>query len=151
MTDPIAKTIHHWHQFMEGRTAQGADQALDDLLAEECAFYSPVVFTPQRDKATIKMYLTAAGYALGDGGTPDAPTGHFVGEKFHYVNEICQGNMAMLEFKTVIDDIEVNGVDIISCNDAGKITEFKVMIRPLQAINLVHQKMGAMLQTMMRK
>ena len=52
----------------------------------------------------------------------------------------------MLEFRTEIDGVEVNGVDLVKWNDAGLIIEFKVMVRPLKAINLIHQRMAAMLQ-----
>ena len=58
------------------------------------------------------------------------------------------GDTAVLEFETTVEGKYVNGVDIIRCDDEGKIVEFRVMIRPLQAINLVHQQMGAMLESM---
>ena len=56
----------------------------------------------------------------------------------------------MLEFETEIDGILVNGVDIIKWNNDGKIVEFKVMLRPLKAINLIHERMGAMLAATQR-
>ena len=48
-----------------------------------------------------------------------------------------------------IEGIKVNGVDIIRWNNAGLITEFRVMLRPLKAINLIHEQMGAMLEARM--
>ena len=54
----------------------------------------------------------------------------------------------ILEFVTVIDGITVNGVDMIRWNDAGRITDFKVMVRPLKAIHLIHQKMADMLKAL---
>ena len=54
----------------------------------------------------------------------------------------------MLEFRAVVEGIEVNGVDIVRWNDAGKIADFKVMIRPLKAIQLLHAKMAAQLEKM---
>ena len=71
----------------------------------------------------------------------------FSNPTFRYVREIVGATDAMLEFETEIDGILVNGVDIISWNDAGQIVDFKVMLRPLKAINLIHQKMAAMLQS----
>jgi len=53
---------------------------------------------------------------------------------------------AVLEFQVEIDGVAVNGVDMIRWNDEGRIVDFKVMIRPLKAINLIHQRMAAMLQ-----
>ena len=56
----------------------------------------------------------------------------------------------MLEFETEVDGKYANGVDIITCDDDGMIVEFKVMMRPLQAINAVHAQMKAMLEQLVR-
>jgi hypothetical protein len=69
----------------------------------------------------------------------------FINPTFRYVREIVGNTDAMLEFETEIDGVLVNGVDIIKWNEAGRIVEFKVMLRPLKAINLIHQRMAAML------
>ena len=61
---------------------------------------------------------------------------------------MLDGNQAILEFETTIDGKYVNGVDIVTFNDEGKISEFKVMIRPLQAVNIIHLQMQNMLATM---
>ena len=122
--NPISK----WHNIVRTRDASG----LDELLAEAVVFYSPVVHTPQIGKAITTMYLTAAVKVFGN-------------ESFRYVREIVGDSSAVLEFETEIDGILINGVDMIAWNDDGKIIEFKVMIRPLKAINLIHQKMGEML------
>ncbi|MBB3175840.1 nuclear transport factor 2 family protein [Variovorax sp. Sphag1AA] len=123
--DPIAA----WHQLLKDRNAQG----LDALLADDAVFHSPVVHTPQVGRALTRAYLAAAFHV-------------FFNETFHYVRELKSERDAVLEFEVQIDGIAVNGVDMIKWNDEGKITDFKVMIRPLKAINLVHQKMAAMLQ-----
>jgi hypothetical protein len=91
-----------------------------------------VVHTPQRGKAVTAAYLNAAFQV-------------FFNPSFHYVREVVGKTDAALEFETEIDGIVVNGVDLIKWNDAGKIVEFKVMVRPLKAINLIHQKMAEML------
>lgn len=121
--------IPAWHQLLEQRNPNG----LDTLLADDVVFLSPVVHTPQLGKTVCKMYLTGAMFVLGN-------------DTFRYVREIHGPRDAMLEFETEIDGILINGVDIIKWNDAGQIIEFKVMLRPLKAVNLVHQKMGEMLQ-----
>ena len=123
------KTIARWHDIVRTRDASG----LDELLADDVIFYSPVVHTPHIAKATTTMYLSAAIRAFGN-------------ESFRYVREVIGDTDAVLEFETEIDGILINGVDMIKWNDDGKIMEFKVMIRPLKAINLIHQKMGEMLQ-----
>jgi hypothetical protein len=140
----IETTIARWHQHLRGELPGG----LDELLHDDVVFSSPVVFTPQRGKAVTKMYLEAAGATLGDAPRPEvegspAPA---IGGKFHYVSEVMSGNRAVLEFETELDGKYVNGVDLITCDDDGKIVDFKVMIRPLQAINAVHDAMRALLE-----
>jgi len=140
----IEKCIADWHEYIIGKKPGGLEALIDD----DCVFISPIVFTPQKGKDLTLAYLRAAGGTLGGQGTPgDAKPAENSG-KFKYTKEVLQGNYAVLEFETEMDDKYVNGVDIITCNDAGKITEFKVMIRPLQAVNLVHAAMGAMLEKM---
>jgi len=121
--------IEIWHRLVKERDAR----CLDALLADEAVFHSPVVHTPQVGKAITKSYLTAAFYV-------------FFNPTFRYVREFTSDRDAVLEFQVELDGISVNGVDMIKWNDEGKITEFKVMLRPLKAVNLIHQKMAAMLQ-----
>ena len=146
----IEKTVDAWHQLISGQVpADRFEAALDDLLADEVIFYSPVVYTPQRGRDLTKMYLMAAGSTFdpsagaGGGAKSEKASGGF-----RYTKQILSGNQAALEFETTMDGKYVNGMDIIECNEAGKIVEFRVMIRPLQAINLLHAKMGAMLKQM---
>ncbi len=108
---------------------------LDELLANEVIFYSPIVWTPQEGKQITKLYLMAALEVFG-------------GENanFRYVKQVVDNNQFILEFNTIIDGITVNGVDMIEVNEEGKIISFKVMVRPLKAINKVHEKMGEMLE-----
>ncbi len=136
----IEKCIEDWHRNLRGELPGG----LDALLADDVVFYSPIVFTPQKGKEITKMYLGAAGATIG-GEDEEAGSG---GSTFRYTKEILSGNHAMLEFESEIDGKYLNGVDIISCNAEGKIVEFKVMIRPLQAVNLLHAQMKAMLEKM---
>lgn len=118
-----------WHAYMAG---DGDPQALRDLLAEDAVFHSPVVHTPQEGRDKVFAYLHAASHVLG-------------GDDFRYLREIADGDQAVLEFQSVLDGIQINGVDIITWNDDGKIKDFKVMVRPLKAINKVWEKMGEML------
>lgn len=122
-------TLSRWHSLVASRNAQG----IGALLSDKVVFHSPVVHTPQAGKAITTLYLTAA-FSV------------FFNETFQYVREVAGPRDAVLEFQVEIDGISVNGVDMIKWNDEGEIVEFKVLIRPLKAINLIHQKMGAMLQ-----
>ena len=130
---------------------EGEDQNafLDELLSDDVVFYSPVVFTPQHGKAATKLYLGAAGSVFAGSDSQDSTgSGRDKDRTFHYTKKVLSGNQAMLEFETEIGGKYVNGIDIIECNDEGKIVEFKVMIRPLQAINMMHARMGEMLAKM---
>ena len=119
-----------WHAYMDS----GSDPSvLADLLADNAVFHSPVVHTPQAGKAIVMAYLVAASHVLGN-------------DAFHYVRELVDGDEMMLEFVTELDGIAINGVDIIRFNSEGKITDFKVMVRPLKAINKVWEMMAAQLQ-----
>jgi hypothetical protein len=122
-----------WHELVRTCNAKG----LDLLLADDVVFHSPVVHTAQVGKAITTQYLSAALKV-------------FFNESFRYVRELAGPRDAVLEFQVEIDGISVNGVDMIKWNDDGRIVEFKVMIRPLKAINLIHQKMAAMLQASSR-
>lgn len=121
--------IAAWHRLAKERNPRG----LDALLDADAVFHSPVMHTPQQGGKLTAMYLAAAFQVL-------------FNDTFRYVREIVGNKDAMLEFETEIDGVLVNGVDLIRWNDAGRIVEFKVMLRPLKAINLVHQRMAALLQ-----
>jgi hypothetical protein len=121
--------LEQWHQLVRERNPAG----LEALLAEQVVFHSPVVHTPQVGKAITTLYLGAALQVL-------------CNASFRYVREVVGSRDAVLEFQVEIDGITVNGVDMITWDGDGRIIEFKVMVRPLQAINLIHQKMALLLK-----
>mgnify|MGYP000657307262 CR=1 FL=1 len=121
-------TLASWHRLVDDRNPKG----LDSLLADTVVFHSPIVHTPQVGKELTTQYLTAAFHVL-------------VNESFRYMREVTGSHDAVLEFQVEIEGITVNGVDMIKWDDEGKIVEFKVMLRPIKAINLIHQKMAALL------
>jgi hypothetical protein len=129
---PLLMAIHpltEWHQIVRTRDAS----RLAALLADDVVFHSPVVHTPQVGKAITTKYLAAAIRVFGN-------------ESFRYVREVRGDRDAVLEFRVEIDGIVVNGVDILTWNEAGQVVEFKVMLRPLKAVQLIHQKMATLLQ-----
>jgi hypothetical protein len=121
--------IESWHRLIEERNVAG----LDDILADDAVFHSPVVHTPQEGKQLTKLYLSAAIMVLGS-------------SNFEYVREVIGESDAVLEFTAEIDGIHINGVDMVHWNADGKIDDFKVMIRPLKAVNLLYGLMQQMLQ-----
>ena len=134
--------IEKWHDVMK-TGGSDATKKLDELLHDDVIFYSPVVFTPQKGKEITKLYLSAASGVfssadkLNKSETKDS--------KFKYVKEIVYGNSACLEFETEMNGIYVNGIDLITWDENNKIIEFKVIVRPLQAVNTLHEMMGKML------
>jgi hypothetical protein len=125
MTPPA---IVQWLDIIE----RGHTNVLDDLLAEDAVFYSPAVFTPQQGRAKVAAYLRAAERMFCDAG-------------FHYVAQWFDERSAVLEFAANLDGVHIEGVDIIHWNDADKVTSFKVMVRPLRAIQVVIPRMGELL------
>ena len=120
--------IVQWHAYVKSRNVV----ALADLLDEHVTFQSPVVFTQQQGRAITSKYLEAALHVLGN-------------DSFVYKREWYADGSAVLEFESTIDGVLVNGVDIITWNAANKVTDFKVMVRPLKAVNKLHELMGQML------
>src|SRR5579872_1497321 len=123
--------LQKWHDFIES----GDPAALRDLLHPDVVFESPVLHTPQRGREITFKYLTSAARVLG-------------GPAFRYLGEWTNSTGAVLEFVTEVDGITINGVDIISFDADGLITHFKVMVRPLKAVNLLHRLMGEQLANM---
>ena len=123
--------LKKWHEGL----ASNDPKLLDEILDESCIFTSPIVFKPIVGKEMSKLYLMGAGQT-------------FDMDRFKYVRELVDGPDSVLEFETYIGDISVNGVDIIRWNDEGKIVDFKVMIRPLQAIGALQEKMSQALKAL---
>ena len=123
--------LKKWHEGL----ISNDPKLLDEILDESCVFTSPIVFKPIVGKEMSKLYLMGAGQT-------------FDMDRFKYVRELVDGLDSVLEFETYIGDISVNGVDIIRWNDEGKIIDFKVMIRPLQAIGALQKKMSEALDNL---
>jgi len=121
--------IDAWHAVVKSRD----NQALSDLIADDAVFHSPLVHSPQAGKALTTAYLTAALHVLAN-------------DSFRYVREVNEGEHSILEFALELDGIAVNGVDMIEWDAEGKIIDFKVMIRPYKAIEVVRTRMAAMLE-----
>ncbi len=121
--------LERWHEFIKSPD----EKVLWDLLHPDAVFESPVVHTPQLGRDITFKYLASAGTVLG-------------GPGFKYLGEWRNENGAVLEFENEVEGIKINGVDIITFSDDGRqITHFKVMVRPLKAINLLHRLMGEQL------
>ncbi len=132
---PYQPNVQRWMDFVEH---DHSAEALAKIIADDAVMFSPVVFTPQRGKMITMAILMAAAETIGN-------------DKFKYTKVFDCGDRAVLEFENEIDGIYVNGVDIIQWNEDGQITEFKVMIRPLKAVQVVHAQMAKMLEELREK
>lgn len=118
-----------WHRYM-----LGSDPALlDELVADDAVFHSPVAHTPQIGREKVLMYLTAVGQVFGNG-------------TFRYVRELVDGPETCLEFECEMDGVNVNGIDLIRFDLEGRIVDFKMMVRPLEGINKVWDLMAVELE-----
>ena len=128
--DSAAAGLANWHRVIAGGKQP---EELAAIIAEDAVFHSPVVHTPQEGRAKVVAYLAAAGQVLN-------------GDSFRYIREFSAGDQALLEFLTELDGISVNGIDLITFDESGMIRDFKVMVRPMKAINKVWEMMAAQLQ-----
>lgn len=126
----VHQGVAAWHAYMH---SGGDADLLAAQLADDAVFHSPVVHTPQAGKAKVMMYLLSAAKVLGN-------------DSFRYVREVVEDHDALLEFEAEIDGIHVNGIDLIRFREDGKIIDFKVMVRPLKAVNKLWEMMAAQLQ-----
>ncbi len=131
MSGQTHPSVARWHAYMESGSDLGLLRA---MVADDAVFHSPVVHTPQEGAAKVMAYLGAAAKVLGN-------------DSFRYVRELVDGDDALLEFTAEIDGIHVNGIDLIRFDADGKIKDFKVMVRPMKAMNKLWEMMAAQLQT----
>jgi hypothetical protein len=126
MVNPIIK----WHEVVKNRDYN----LLESILSDDIIFYSPVVYTPQKGKQLALQYLMAASEV-------------FNSTSFQYNKEMIGESSASLEFSLTLDSTDINGIDLISWDKTGKINEFKVFIRPLQGVNMIHKLMQGMMES----
>lgn len=120
--------LNTWHAMIENKAVNN----IANLLADDVTLFSPVIHTPIQGKKMVSLYLTAAFHT-------------FLNGTFNYNRTFTSNNAAVLEFSLRINEIDINGIDMITWNESGKITEFKVMIRPYKALNMINDQMTAML------
>jgi hypothetical protein len=113
-------------------------KALTELLDENVMFESPVVHTPQVGRAITEKYLASAMEVLNN-------------HSFEYLNQWFAPTSAVLEFQSTCEGVVINGIDMITWNEANRITHFKVMVRPLKAVNKLHELMGRQLMALQQR
>jgi hypothetical protein len=123
MTEQPA-AVRAWHAVVQS----GDPALLDDLLADDVVFRSPAVFRPQEGRAVTTHYLTSAMAVLGP--------------SLRYVGEWHGETSAVLEFEADLDGVYVQGVDMLRWNEAGKLTGFTVLVRPMRGLNKLVELMA---------
>ena len=127
---PAERTVKIWHEIAASKDTT----RLAGIISEDCVFYSPVVHTPQAGKPRTLLYLTGAMNVFND--------------SFRYVKELITPEHAVLEFTCTVDGIEINGVDIMTFAEDGRVCEFKVMVRPMKGMQMLHAHMAKMLESL---
>lgn len=123
MSTPSA--VQTWHEVVRTRDRD----LLQSLLTDDVVFRSPVVHTPQAGRELTTAYLEAAMTVLGP--------------NLQYHRQWYGIDSAVLEFTTVVDDIEVHGVDILTWGDDDRLVDFTVIVRPHKAHTVLIERMGA--------
>ena len=118
-----AHTLRRWHEFVETPHAE----ILREILADDVKFHSPFIWKPKEGKASATAILLAATEVFQD---------------FRYVREILGENSWALEFEARVGELSLRGIDLIETNEAGKIVDFEVMIRPANALQMLGAEMG---------
>lgn len=130
MSTPAEIGLSRWHEVVETRDPE----ALAEMVADNATFHSPAVFKAQEGKPLVVAYLTAALKVLA--------------EDFSYGEQWVHEREVILEFSSRLDNLDIFGIDRITFDDEGAITDFTVMARPLKALNLLVEKMGTELSAL---
>jgi hypothetical protein len=101
--------------------------AMADALAREVVFNSPVTFKPFEGREAVAAVLAAVMETF---------------EEFRYTDELDGGGAHALVFRARVGDKEVEGIDLLRFDEAGKINDFTVLVRPLSATIALAEAMG---------
>ena len=127
----VPEAVRRWHEVVDCADDARRSALLRDLLTDQVVFRSPAVHTPAEGREAATAYLEAAMAVLGP--------------VMHYERELVTGDSACLEFRAELDGKQVQGVDLIRWDDAGRIVEFTVLVRPLKGLHALMEQMVAAL------
>ncbi len=123
-------SVVRWRKAVENKDIA----ALSPILAENVVLCSPVKHDTYSGQSAVITYLSGAFKA-------------FINPSFRYINILSGAKSASLEFNVLIDGDLVDGIEVITWSDNGKITEIKLFLRPLNVINKIHQAMNSRLKS----
>ena len=123
--ESTTQALQTWHRMIDTREMS----LLDELLAEDVVFYSPVAFNPYPGKTVVSFILQNVIQVF---------------ENFTYHREFISedGHNVVLEFSANVGEAKLKGIDMIRFNDQGRIVEFEVMIRPKRGLEALAAQMG---------
>jgi SnoaL-like domain len=118
-------TLTRWHAMVKARDFT----LLEELMAAQAVFRSPLAFSPYQGPQTVSRILNAALDTFSD---------------FHYEREFCADPLNLaLEFRARVDERQVKGIDLIRFDAEGQILEFEVMVRPMSGLAKLGEHMAA--------
>lgn len=126
--EAVSQALAHWHSMV----AQGDLSTLPSILHAQAVFRSPVAHTPYPGAPVVTLILTTVAKVFTD---------------FEYLRELSteDGLSVVLEFSAKVNGKQLKGIDMIRFDESGKIVEFEVMIRPLNALQALAGEMASRL------
>ena len=122
------QTLTAWHALL----SRNAMEELDPLLSDRIVFRSPVAHTPYPGRAAIKLVLKTVNTV-------------FQNFTYHRTFATGDGRSVVLEFSAEVDGKALKGIDMLRFDEAGRIEEFEVMVRPMSGLHALAEAMGARL------
>lgn len=126
--------VQRWHEMLQ----TGDMSILNDLLAEDVVFRSPVAYNPYPGKQVVFFILTNVIQIF---------------ENFTYHREFYSedGLNVVLEFSAHVGEKKLKGIDMIQFNEQGQIIDFEVMLRPKSGLEALAVQMGQRMAAFMPK
>ncbi|AUG02298.1 hypothetical protein C4K22_3148 [Pseudomonas chlororaphis subsp. aurantiaca] len=120
-----AASLQRWHAML----AQGDLGALPDLLDSKVVFRSPMAHTPYPGAPVVSTILNTVFKVFSD---------------FAYHRQLvtADGLSVVLEFSARVGERQIKGIDLIRFDEAGKIVEFEVMVRPMSGLQALGEEMA---------
>lgn len=125
LTPAVAASLQRWHHLI---ASQDLSQ-LPELLHPEAVFRSPMAHTPYPGAQAVNLILNTVIQVFKD---------------FAYHRELASadGLSVVLEFSARVGERELKGIDMIHFDEAGRIVDFEVMIRPMSGLAALGEEMG---------
>lgn len=120
-----AASLQRWHRFVAARDLS----RLPELLHPQAVFRSPMAHKPYPGAQAVNLILNTVLQVF---------------EDFTYHRELASadGLNVVLEFSARVGERELKGIDMIRFDEAGRIVDFEVMVRPMSGLAALGEEMG---------